>query len=331
MKKRIISLLLVLVLFAGMVPATLATPGNNLIVNLAAFEEGTELPLSDVTFVGELDGIRLFELPANSHGEARWEGTVTSHANPLIVHVVSFAIVDAFFSDWNETPISTSITPCGGIQLPLTSTIHAYFAQLLLRPGSEPDPQPPQHHPQFIDVPLNAWFHDAVDFVSAQGIMTGTSSSTFAPNANFSREMVVATLFRMYHGRAANTADPRNTPFTDVDANRWYAPYIAWAFGEEIVTGTSPTTFGRGNPVSRQDFAVIMYRFANFADVDTSVPNSFALNFPDANRVGSWAQDALTWAVYSGLITGTGGQLEPIGTATRAQAATILMRYVQNT
>ena len=72
----------------------------------------------------------------------------------------------------------------------------------------------------------------------------------------------------------------------------------------------------------------MMYRFANFADVDTGLPIGFALNFPDANRVGSWAEDALTWAVYSGLITGTGGQLVPAGTASRAQAATILMRYV---
>jgi len=183
--------------------------------------------------------------------------------------------------------------------------------------------------PPFTDVPLHAWFHDAVAFVHDQGIMSGTSPTTFAPNANFSREMVVATLFRMYHGRPADSTDARDTPFSDVDADRWYAPYIAWGYDQGIVTGTSTDTFGTGNAVSRQDFAVLLHRFANFTDVDTDVPEEFALAFPDANNVGSWAQDALTWAVYEGLITGTGQLLAPTGTATRAQAATILMRYVQ--
>jgi len=181
---------------------------------------------------------------------------------------------------------------------------------------------------RFTDVPLNAWFHDAVEFVYDQGIMSGTSPTTFAPNANFSREMVVATLFRLHHGRPANSADSGNTPFLDVGTNRWYAPYVAWGYREGIVTGTSPTVFGTGNPVSRQDFAVLLHRFANFAGADIDVPEGFALDFPDANVVGSWAEDALTWAVYEGLITGIGQLLVPAGTATRAQAATILMRYV---
>jgi len=183
--------------------------------------------------------------------------------------------------------------------------------------------------PRFIDVPLHAWFHDAVEFVHDQGIMSGTSPTTFAPNANFSREMVIATLFRMYHGRLANSMDARDTPFADVDADRWYAPYIAWGYEQGIVTGTSPTTFGIGNPVSRQDFAVFLHRFARFTGVDIEIHADSTLTFPDADSVGSWAKEALTWAVYAGLITGTGQGLEPTGTATRAQAATILMRYVQ--
>jgi len=183
--------------------------------------------------------------------------------------------------------------------------------------------------PRFTDVPLHAWFHDAVEFVHDQGIMSGTSPTIFAPNANFSREMVIATLFRMYHGRLANSTDARDIPFADVDADRWYAPYITWGYSESIVTGTSPDTFGIGNAVSRQDFAVLLYRFANVTDAGTDVPEDFALDFPDASAIGSWAEEALTWAVYAGLITGTGQGLEPTGIATRAQAATILMRYVQ--
>jgi len=181
----------------------------------------------------------------------------------------------------------------------------------------------------FTDVPLHAWFHDAVAFVYDQGIMSGTSPTTFAPNADFSREMVVATLFRMYYGRSADNTDARDTPFSDVDESRWYAPYIAWGYSESIVTGTSPDTFGIGNAVSRQDFAVLLHRFANFTDMETDVPEDFTLSFPDADSVGSWAEDALIWAVYAELITGTGQGLAPTGTATRAQAATMLMRYAQ--
>jgi len=182
----------------------------------------------------------------------------------------------------------------------------------------------------FTDVPTTIWFHDAVAFVYNEGIMRGASATTFDPMADFNREQVVATLFRMYHGRPANASDPAATPFADVDPEQWYAPYIAWAFGAGIVTGQTATTFGTGDPVTRQDFAVLVHRFANFTGADTSVPGGFTPQFPDADTTGSWAEDALAWAVYTGLISGTDrNELLPWGSAIRAEAATILMRYVQ--
>jgi len=181
----------------------------------------------------------------------------------------------------------------------------------------------------FTDVPSTAWFHDAVAFVYNEGIMRGASATAFDPQANFNREQVVATLFRMHHGRPSNAGDPTATPFDDV-GDRWYAPYIAWAFAQGIVTGQTATTFGTGDPVTRQDFAVLMHRFARFTGADLSIPVGFTPQFPDAGAAGSWAQDALAWAVYNELIRGTdAGYVLPWGTATRAEAATILMRYVQ--
>ncbi|MCL2828096.1 MAG: S-layer homology domain-containing protein [Oscillospiraceae bacterium] len=197
-----------------------------------------------------------------------------------------------------------------------------------------PDAGTPPPPDRFTDVPPTAWFHDAVAFVYDEGIMRGASPTTFDPMADFHREQVVATLFRMYHGRPANASDPTATPFADVDPGRWYAPYIAWAFEQGIVTGQTATTFGTGDPVTRQDFAVLVHRFASFTGADTSVPDDFILQFidqfPDADTTGSWAQDALAWAFHTGLITGTGeGVVLPWGSAIRAEAATILMRYVQ--
>jgi len=202
------------------------------------------------------------------------------------------------------------------------------------QPEPPDSPQPPTT-PQlpitpFVDVNSNAWYAEGVLFVFENNIMQGISPTRFAPANNFSREQVVATLFRMNNGRIANASDPTTTPFNDVSSEAWYSPYIAWAHSRGIVTGTSSTTFGTGNAVSRQDFAVMMYRFANFQALkDTQVPEDFTLNFPDANIVGSWAEDGLKWAVHNGLITGTGQLLNPAGTASRGQAATILMRYVQ--
>jgi len=131
--------------------------------------------------------------------------------------------------------------------------------------------------------------------------------------------------------RPATDCITKQTPFTDVPAGSWFAPYVSWAVSNGLASGTSPTTFGAGNPVSRQDFAVLMHRFATHLGVDTGVPSGFALSFPDAGSVGSWAQEPLRWAVHVGLITGTGQMLAPAGTADRAQSATILWRFTDLT
>jgi len=182
----------------------------------------------------------------------------------------------------------------------------------------------------FTDVPATAWFHDAVAFVYDNNIMRGTSATTFEPLSSFNREQVVGTMFRMYHGRAANESDPRVTPFTDVNPEHWYAPYIAWAFEQELVLGQSAERFGIDEPITRQDFATLMFRYAAFTGADTSVPDDFAPDFPDVNLIGPWAEAGMAWAVYNGIFSGTAqGELLPVNSANRAEAATIIMRYVQ--
>ena len=180
----------------------------------------------------------------------------------------------------------------------------------------------------FTDVRPGQWFYDAVAFVYDKEIMTGTTGTTFSPGTNFNREQLVATLFRIEHGRPAIPSDSRESPFVDVPTGRWSAPYIAWAARTGIVEGTTPTTFAPGNPITRQNTAVMLYRFAERSNISTDAPPNQAGRFTDARLIGSWATDEVNWAIHHGLLQGAGGILNPAGTTNRAQAATLLERFI---
>jgi len=185
-------------------------------------------------------------------------------------------------------------------------------------------------HP-FTDVPAGEWFAPYVAYVYEEGIMQGTTATTFAPNANFSRAQVVATLFRIYNERRANAEDPTETDFTDVPEDEWYAPYIAWAVENEITTGNPDGTFAPNAPVSRQQFATFMFRYATYmTDMDVEVvAGPYWNNFTDRAQIESWAVDALTWANYNGIINGrTATLIAPADTTIRAEAAAMLTRLV---
>ena len=187
----------------------------------------------------------------------------------------------------------------------------------------------PLSHP-FTDVG-DTWYRPYVQFVFDNNIMTGTSATTFAPDSPFSRAMVVATLFRDYHGRRANDNDSRNHPFTDV-GNTWYAPYVTWVYNNGIAGGVGGGRFAPHDAVTRQQFATFLFRYAdrmtNFPTTVTQGPQWH--NFVDRNQIESWALDALTWANYHGFVGGTSATtINPTGTANRAQAAAMITRYVR--
>jgi len=181
-----------------------------------------------------------------------------------------------------------------------------------------------QRHP-FTDVG-NTWYSEAVQFVWENNIMTGTTPVTFAPDAPLTRAQLVTILWRT----EGEPATSWRNQFTDVSAGQWYSSAVIWAFDNGIVTGTSPTTFAPGANITREQFATMMHRYAEFAGQDTSVPANFNLNnFTDHGNISSWALTAMRWAVYTELIGGTGdNMLSPGGNATRAQAAVILTRYL---
>lgn len=178
----------------------------------------------------------------------------------------------------------------------------------------------------FADVAADAWYADAVQYVYENGMMSGTSETTFSPDLTTTRSMIVTILYRLENEPAVTGT----TAFTDVAANQYYANAVAWAAQNGIVSGTTATTFAPNNAITREQMAAILYRYAQFKGYDVSVKADLSV-YTDAAQVSTYATDAMAWANGAQLITGTNqATLTPAGNATRAQVATILMRFCEN-
>ena len=180
----------------------------------------------------------------------------------------------------------------------------------------------------FTDVPEGAWYEDAAAYVYRHGLMAGTSATTFAPNATTSRSMIATILWRMAGSPVVNYL----MPFSDVDEGQWCSEAIRWAASEKIVNGYDDGTFGTNDPITREQFAVMLYRFAQEQGYDVSVgENTNILSYTDVANLSEYAIPAMQWAVGAGIINGTGdgSTLSPQGQATRAQAAVMLMRFCE--
>lgn len=177
----------------------------------------------------------------------------------------------------------------------------------------------------FVDVNSGAWYYDAVSFVYNKGIMNGVTSTTFEPNSTITRGMVVTMLWRM-----AGEPYVSGGSFSDVASGRYYSTAVAWAAKNGIVDGYSSTVFGVNDPVTREQFATILYRYAKYMGYSTV--GSSLTGYYDANSVSSWARDAMGWAVRNGIITGSGNsRLNPTGTASRAEVAQMFMSFYEFT
>lgn len=175
----------------------------------------------------------------------------------------------------------------------------------------------------FTDVRLADWFYEYVSFAYRYGLMEGINSYQFAPDATATRAMVVQILYRM----SGEPAVSYGSGFTDVASNVWYADAIAWAARNNIVNGTSAATFDPNAPVTREQFATMLYRYARYRGFNTSLTANI-LSYYDVNQVSEYAFEALQWACAEGIVNGTStGYLTPQGNATRAQLAAMLMRF----
>ncbi len=176
----------------------------------------------------------------------------------------------------------------------------------------------------FVDASRQAWYHDGVHYCVKHSLMRGLSTTIFAPEDATNRAMVVTILYRL-----ENEPDAGNSAFVDVPAGAWYANAVAWAAANGIVDGYTDTVFGPEDPVTREQIAAILYRYAKYKRYDVSRQADLSC-YTDDDRVSGYAVAGIRWAVAEGLIEGTSATtLTPTGNSTRAQVATILMRFCE--
>ena len=177
----------------------------------------------------------------------------------------------------------------------------------------------------FPDVAEGDWFYDAVRYAYETGLMDGVGDSLFAPNSETTRAQLVTILYRL-EGEPEVSG---TSGFTDVEAGTWYTDAVAWAAANGIVNGVSETEFAPGKDITREQLATILFRYAEAKGYDVSARVDLSA-YPDADQIQSYAAESVAWAVAEGLIQGfEDNTLRPAGNATRAQIATILMRFCE--
>lgn len=178
----------------------------------------------------------------------------------------------------------------------------------------------------FKDVDTGKWYHASIDYVLTHSIMNGVSGTSFAPNSNLTRGMLVQILFNL-EGKPQSAS----AGFSDVKADAWYAKAVGWAAANKVVTGYADGTFRPDAAVTREQAAAILYRYAQSKGIDVSAgEDTNILSYADALQASEYAIPALQWAVGAGVLNGKSGNLlAPTGTATRAEIAAIMQRWCE--
>ena len=221
------------------------------------------------------------------------------------------------FTGWYaDEALTEKIT---SIRLTRNTTVYAGWEEIKENPSTG-------FENPFTDVSESDWFFNDVKFVYQNGLMNGTSATTFSPEGTTSRGMIVTILWRM-----AGSPDMEDKiwgyPFADVDATAYYGTAVYWARLNGIAGGYDDATFGPNDPITREQMAAILYRYAQYKGYDVSAKADLN-KFTDADEISNYALEALQWANAEGLINGKGdGVLDPKGQATRAEAAAILTRF----
>ncbi len=175
----------------------------------------------------------------------------------------------------------------------------------------------------FVDVDKSEWYYNAVQYAYENGLFSGTSATTFAPDDTLSRSMVVSVLYRL--SGSPSVTDSRS--FSDVSSGLWYTDAVNWAAGTSVIDGVGDNRFAPEGDITREQLATILYRYAKNMHL-TDANDAELSRFKDADTVSDWAAEAMAWAVASGLISGTSDTtLSPKDTATRAQFAQIMYQF----
>ena len=180
--------------------------------------------------------------------------------------------------------------------------------------------------PVFRDVAESDWFYAAVQYVYEQGIMSGVEEGRFEPGATLTRAMLAQTLYAMEDKPQASGGED----FSDVEEGDWYAAAVAWAAENGLVSGVGGDRFAPNDALTREQMALILYRYAQHKSYDVQVDGEPLEGFQDVEKISDWAVEAMAWAVNAKLLSGTGDHLlTPAGTATRAQVAQVLANFCQ--
>jgi len=178
----------------------------------------------------------------------------------------------------------------------------------------------------FADIDQDDWFHESVIYVYKNGLMTGTGNDSFRPAGRMTRGMIVTVLYRLNGGTGSYANN-----FSDIPSGSWYENAAAWAADNGIVNGVGNKVFAPEKTLTREQLAGMLYNYANYRGLNTAGTDGAALNrFSDTSSISSWAVEAMKWAVSVGIITGNGSQLNPQASASRAEVAAMLQRFIEN-
>ena len=218
-----------------------------------------------------------------------------------------------FIGWYTERSLTNKVS---GVYLTKDMTVYAGW-RVDENPGTGANP--------FTDVSEKDWFYGDVMFVYENGLMLGTSKTLFSPHGTATRGMMATILWRM----EGSPAPKGKNSFTDVEAGKWYADAITWTAESGIFAGYGKDKFGPDDPITREQLAAIFYRYADYKGYDLTVKGNLD-KFKDADKITDYAKTAMQWAVGSGLVKGKSGNLlDPQGTATRAEIAAMLHRFIE--
>ena len=214
------------------------------------------------------------------------------------------------------------------VYLTKDTTVYAKWEKIAEEVPKEPEETEETENISFKDVKESDWFYKAVSYAVENGLMSGMSEDIFAPNTPLTREMLAVVLYNV-EGQPESAGV---NPFTDVKADMWYTDAILWANENGIVAGYDNGAYGVGDLITREQFAAILYRYAQFKGYDVSIgADTNILSYADAFAISEYAYPAMQWACGAGIMGGMDdGTLMPQGKATRAEAATMLMNFCKN-
>lgn len=285
-------------------------------------------PYKPITFSVDLSGVAYYQAPSHggsgsSGGSASTTYTLTFETNGgsaiskvtknkgTTIDLAQYAPTKsgAAFEGWYaDKGLTKKIT---SVKLDANTTVYAKWTEA------------PVSVLPFGDVKTTDWFYNDVKYVYEKGMMAGTAADVFAPNATTTRAMIVTILYRL-EGSPAVTG---TSAFVDVPAGQWYTDAVNWAAANQIVKGTSATTFAPNDSITREQMAAILYRYAQYKGYDVTKKADLS-GYSDNGQVSAYAKDALAWANAAKLINGvTNTTLAPQGNATRAQVSAILHRF----